>query len=105
MKQKFLTKQNLADLPNLYANEGKPANEVPAPVKFFTPWSSWTWYATEYDPAEGRFFGLVFSQICPDGEFGYFSREELENFDGPWGLRIERDLHWSGTLEDAKAAH
>ena len=102
---KFLTKQNLADLPALYANDGKPAEQVPAPVKFFTPWSSWTWYATEYEPAEGRFFGLVFSAHCPEGELGYFMREELENFDGPWGLRIERDRHWRGTLADARNAH
>lgn len=98
---KFLTKQNLADLPALYANDGKPAEDVPVPVKFFCPWSNWTWYATEYDPAEGLFFGFVRGF---EGELGYFSRAELESVTGPMGLKIERDLHWSGTLADAKAA-
>ncbi len=100
----FLTKQNLADLPALYAHENTPAERVPVPVKFVTPWGSWTWYATEYDPAEGRFFGLVVSEMCPSGELGYFMREELESVSGPVGLRIERDYHWKGTLADAQHA-
>ena len=62
-----------------------------AVVKFFTPWSSWTWYATEYDPAERLFFGMVDG---PDRELGYFSLDELEEVTGPWGLKIERDLYW-----------
>lgn len=59
-------------------------------VKFFTPWSNWTWYATEFD-GEDLFFGLV------DGfekELGYFSLTELESVSGPFGLKIERDLHF-----------
>jgi len=59
-------------------------------AKFFHPMSSWTWYATEYDPAERSFFGLV------DGlerELGYFSLDELEST-RVRGLGIERDLYW-----------
>ena len=97
---KLLTKANLAALPAHYANEGKPAEEIAVPVKFFTPDSNWTWYATEFDPAEGRFYGLVCGH---ETEFGYFTLSELENARGPLGLKIERDLHWSGTLADAKA--
>ncbi len=51
---KLLTKANLAELPPLYTHENTPADQVPVAVKFFTPDSNWTWYATEYDPAEGR---------------------------------------------------
>lgn len=79
-------------LPPLYSNEEKNPDSVMAPVKFFTPDSNWTWYAVEYDPDEGLFFGLV------DGfevEFGYFSLMELESVTGPLGLHIERDLYWS----------
>jgi len=101
-RQKLLTKANLAELPALYANDGKPAEQVPVPVKFFCPWGAWTWYATEYDPADGLFFGLVVSDMCPEGELGYFSLAELESVRGPMGLYIERDIHWSGTLADAK---
>ena len=61
-------------------------------ARFFTPDSSWTWLATEFDPAEGRFFGLV------DGfksELGYFLLEELGTGRGPLGLPIERDRHFT----------
>ncbi len=77
-------------LPPLYSQEGKGEDAV-AQVKFFTPWTSWTWYASEYDPAERLFFGIV---IGHEREFGYFTLDELEAIEGPGGLRIERDLYW-----------
>src|SRR5512139_2471402 len=43
---KLLTKELAAKLPPLYANE-KQGEEALALVKFFTPDSSWTWYASE----------------------------------------------------------
>ena len=61
-----------------------------ARVKFFAPWSNWTWYAVEFD-GEDTFFGLVFGF---ERELGYFSLKELESIRGPMGLRIERDLHF-----------
>lgn len=90
---KLLTKELEAKLPPLYANDGK-GDEALALVKFFTPDSSWTWYATEYDPVERVFFGLV------DGlekELGYFSLDELESVKGPLGLSIERDIYFEPT--------
>ena len=59
--------------------------------KFFTPWSSWTWYATEYNPEDRCFFGYV-EGFFP--EWGYFSLDEMESAKGPSGLKIERDLYW-----------
>jgi hypothetical protein len=59
-------------------------------VKFFTPWANWTWYATEFD-GKDEFFGLV------DGfekELGYFYLSELESLSGPFGMKVERDLHF-----------
>ena len=59
-------------------------------VKYFTPDSSWTWYASEFD-GEDLFFGLV------DGfetELGYFSLSELKQARGSLGLPIERDLYY-----------
>ena len=58
--------------------------------KFFTPWTGWTWYATEY--SNGVFFGLVNGL---EKEYGYFSLAELEKVTGPGGLKIERDLYWT----------
>ncbi len=68
-----------------------------AHVKFFTPDSNWTWYATEFD-GQDTFFGLVDGL---DKELGYFSLAELEQVKGRMGLPIERDLHWHPkTLEE-----
>lgn len=78
-------------IPPLYGQEG---NKDPIVyVKFFTPDSSWTWYATEGSP-EGEdfiFFGYV---IGLEKEWGYFALSELMDARGPWGLPIERDLYF-----------
>ncbi|MBI3782851.1 MAG: DUF2958 domain-containing protein [Deltaproteobacteria bacterium] len=81
-----------ASLPPLYATE----NDVDplVHVKFFTPWSSWTWYGIEFD-GEDLFFGLVDGFEC---ELGYFSLAELEQLRGPGGLTIERDRCFLPTL-------
>jgi len=101
----LLTEEIRKKLPPLYSQDGKGGKAI-AQVKFFTPSSSWSWYATEGEPVldesgeeiDFRFFGLV------DGhckEFGYFSLAELEEVRGPMGLPIERDLHWQPkTLEE-----
>lgn len=97
----LLTKANKTSLPALRATDGQ-GDEALAQVKFFSPWGSWTWYAMEFDPAEGLFFGLVKGD-CPIPELGYFSLAELEAVRGPWGLKIERDRHFRPTpLVDLK---
>ena len=86
---KLLTKKVLRKLPELYSQEDKGLEAV-AVVKFFTPDSSWTWYATEFD-GEDLFFGLV------DGfekELGYFRLSELKQVKGKLGLPIERDRYF-----------
>lgn len=86
---KLLTKEVLEKLPKLYSQEEKGLEAV-AVVKFFTPDSNWTWYATEFD-GEDTFFGLV------DGfekELGYFSLSELQSVKGALGLPIERDMYF-----------
>lgn len=77
-------------LPPLRTQENLGENAV-VHVKFFTPDSNWTWYATEYDPEERIFFGLV---VGHETELGYFSLDELKSACGPLGLAIERDIHW-----------
>jgi hypothetical protein len=62
-----------------------------AHIKFFTPDSSWTWYASEFD-GEDRFVGLV---IGHEIELGYFSLSELQSVLGPLGLPFERDLYFT----------
>jgi hypothetical protein len=86
--QKLLTKEVLATLPPLYSQENV-ADPI-ACVKFFTPWTNWTWYATEFDGTD-TFFGLVYGH---EEELGYFSLAELQSIRGPGGLRIERDMYF-----------
>jgi len=86
----LLTKTLRQQLPPLYATEAL-GDDALVVVKFFTPWTNWTWYATEYDPSDRLFFGLVEGF---DVELGHFSLDELEALRGPGGLRIERDLYW-----------
>jgi hypothetical protein len=96
---KLLTKKNLTDLPALYSQDGKGDDAI-AYVKFFTPWSNWTWYATEYDPTDRIFFGLVFGH---ERELGNFALDELASVTGPLGMKIERDRHFTPTrLGDLK---
>jgi len=86
---KLLTKEILEKLPKLYTQEDKGLDAV-AVVKFFTPDSNWTWYATEFD-GDDLFFGLV------DGfekEIGYFRLSELQSVKGALGLPIERDMYF-----------
>lgn len=95
---KLLTKEIREKLPKLYSQEGKGRDAV-AHVKFFCPWNHWTWYTTEGEPIHDedgseidfRFFGHVTGDF---DEFGYFHLSELESIRGPFGLGIERDLHW-----------
>ncbi len=92
---KLLTKKLREKLPPLYAQE-KLGSKAIAYVKFFTPDSDWTFWATEFD-GKDTFFGLVDGH---EKELGYFSLAELESVRGPMGLPIERDLYWQPkTLE------
>jgi hypothetical protein len=80
-----------AQLPPLYSQE---KNKDPTIyVKFFCPWSQWTWYATEGQVEGGDFlfFGYV---VGHEREWGYFALSELESVSGPGGLKIERDIHF-----------
>lgn len=85
----LLTAEIRKRLPKLRSQErlGLDAKIV---VKFFHPFSSWTWYATEFD-GEDLFFGLVHGF---EKELGYFSLAELESVK-VHGLGIERDK-WFG---------
>jgi hypothetical protein len=90
---KLLTKAIAKQIPALYAQDGK-GMEATAYAKFFTPWSNWTWYATELDTETGECFGLV---VGHERELGYFSLQELESIQGPFGLKIERDRSFDPT--------
>lgn len=91
-KHQLLTTKLVNDLPPLYNSEENPEKEAIAVVKFFSPYSNWTWYAVEFD-GDDTLWGLV------DGfemEYGYFSYRELETTTLFGGVpAIERDCSWS----------
>jgi hypothetical protein len=94
---KLLTAEILKALPPLgtYSDLGSRSptywGEALAVVKYFHPVGGWTWYATEYDPEAGRFFGLVDGL---EAEFGYWTLADLEGIE-VIGLGVERDLYWT----------
>lgn len=88
---KLMTQEILKKIPKLGTGENIPLKDRVVYVRFFNPWGSWTWYATEYSPEEKMFFGVVSGF---ETELGYFSLTELESARGPMGLRIERDLYF-----------
>ncbi len=88
---KLMTKE----LEQRFAEVGSQEN-IPDPIviaKYFNPLGAGTWYATEYNPQTRIFFGFV--SIYGDwfDEWGDFSLEELETYQGHYKLGIERDLY------------
>jgi Protein of unknown function (DUF2958) len=88
----LLTNAIRRQLPPLYANEDK-GTEALAIVKLFTPDSSWTWYASEFD-GDDLFFGLA---VGVEPELGYFRLSELQTVRGRLGLPVERDRFFKPT--------
>lgn len=91
--QPLFDRESRNRLPSLRKAEEK-GDEAIAQVKFFTPDSSWTWYASGFD-GDDIFFGLV---IGHEIEYGYFSLTELMETRGVLGLPIERDRYFEPEL-------
>jgi hypothetical protein len=93
---KLLTKALQKEIPALYATEATKLEDKEFICKFFNPCGAGTWYVIEGEEKEGDFifFGLV---DLHEQEFGYFSLNELQSIRLPFGLTIERDLHFSKT--------
>jgi hypothetical protein len=90
---KLLTKELRKQLPPLYFTEKNNVKPL-AVVKFFSPYTGWKWYATEFD-GEDIFFGLV---VGFETELGYFSLKELEEVKVFGNVpAIERDLSFEPT--------
>jgi hypothetical protein len=84
------------ELEKRFAEVGSQEN-VEDPIiiaKYFNPIGSGTWFATEYNPETKTFFGYVSLFGDYNDEWGPFSLEEFEQYKGPFGLGIERDLYF-----------
>ena len=87
---KLMTK----DLQARFSKVGRQGKDPLVIAHYFNPMGRGDWYATEYDPKDGIFFGYVsiFGDFCD--EWGDFSLSELESVKVGWGLSNERDLHF-----------
>ncbi len=98
----LLTKELRAKLPKLYTNEKKKPEDILIVVKFFHPYSSWTWYAIEGQQEENDFIFYGYVRGF-ENELGSFSLSELQGV-RVRGLGIERDRHFGNhTLAEAMA--
>lgn len=102
-EMQLLTEEIRAKLPPIASSGDIKPEDIKIIVKFFDPCGSWTWYATEYDPKDRQFYGLVRGL---ETELGYFSLDVLESIKGPLGLGIERDMYFgfNHTLAEAQAS-
>lgn len=89
-----------------------------ARLRYFTPWTDWTWYVIEataededgapvpFDDegaSDVRCFGLVAGQEI---ELGYWLMSELSSIRGPGGLTVERDLYFTpAPLSEVRLKH
>jgi hypothetical protein len=96
----LLTEEIKAKLPAIGAMDGKDPKTVPIIAKFFSPFTGWTWYATEGSKSgdDFEFFGLVRGF---EAELGYFCLSELDI--KRHGIPVvERDLYFGDhTLAEA----
>ena len=87
----LLTAALRESLPALYSQENN--NDPTVHLKFFTPDSDWTWFATEGGQRDDDF--LFFGYVCGfEEEWGYFVLSELASIGGQGRLPIERDVHF-----------
>jgi len=85
------------ELEKRFAEVGRQEDEKDPLIiaKFFNPSGAGTWFASEYNPEERIFFGYASIHGDHNDEWGYFSLSELENVKlPPFGLGVERDLHF-----------
>ena len=87
---KLLTEEIKKQLLPLGSTDSQP--DPVAIVKFFNPTGIGTWWACEFDPDSGIFFGKA---DLGYPELGTFSLEELQSYKGQFGLGIERDLYFT----------
>ena len=80
----------------LIANGRNPDSDPVPSLKLFNPAGAGTWLVTELDPDDPSVgFGLA-DLGFGSPELGSFSLEELQSFEGPFGLGIERDIWFEG---------
>ena len=93
-RHKLMPAEIRGKIPKLDTTEEVPTDEKVLAVKFFSPYSDWTWYGVEFD-GEDMFFGYVEGF---EKEWGYFSLDELAKTQlGGMVPAVERDTSFRPT--------
>ena len=90
---KILTKELLKEFEKQGDTSHQKSSKRKVIAKFFNPIGSGAWYAVDYIPETGIFFGFI-SLFSDSGKKGYFSIQKLNEDLRPFGLGAERDLHF-----------
>jgi len=86
-------------LPPLRSQQKKGLEAI-AQVRFSASWLPWRWYASEFNPVLGVFYGVV---VIFEREYDYFTLDALETIRSRRGHRVELDLDWPPTpLKDCE---
>ena len=106
------SKLTAADKAFVESNDGETPDEII--VKFFNPTGAQTWYIVQatplgtingepdYEtdtPADWHMFGFCDLGFAGCAELGYVLLSELQKIRGQFGLGIERDRNYSGSLK------
>jgi hypothetical protein len=100
MAMKLVTKEILKKLPPLGSTDDIPTEEKKVIARFFTPWAHYSWSVVEGEvqpDGDLLFFGYT-SGIC--GEWGDFYLSQIAEIKGPFGMHVERDKLFNGTMGD-----
>ena len=100
MRMQLLTKEierKLEKAP-MRSTEGVAPKDRKVIVKFFAPWNSWTWYVVEAERRDDE-YEWEFYTLCVNGygetSWGSTTLGQLREINGPAGLKIERDRHYT----------
>lgn len=114
--KEIASKLKKADDAFLASDDGRTSDEIV--LKLFTPWANATWYIVSGTPLDGpngepidnpfeakdwHLYGFANLGDPNCAELGYVLLSELEAINGPFGLKVERDRNYSGSLKEIMA--
>lgn len=112
---KLITQKIARQLMRADLDNPPPETAQGVAVKFFTPWANATWYIVSATPLDANgeplpgygeqainladvkdwhMFGFADLGDPQCAELGYVLLSQLTEIRGPWGLRVERDMHY-----------
>lgn len=116
---KLITKPIALALKKAYehsAETGESGKDIIA--KYFTPWANATWFISEGMPVDDNgdpteielakdwhLYGFCDIGDSQMAELGYVMLSDLEGLVGFAGLKVERDLYYSGTMAEVLASY